>query len=203
MSSCKRTGVFDCIEDNSADETSVASIVKQVMENSHVLKVMIGCMNDVIRMRRDFATYPLVLVDVADMFAYWKSTKFEDCFAFCESHIVKRFRKSKKTVDEHGMKMWLEEYNNPGLEFLMNIFSVTDEKDKSCSTLDWRKRVGPDGRLPKRMLEYAAKDSYYTLLIFFKLFDKVCCPTLPHHDEDSLINLECFRWGRMDYDMLY
>lgn len=48
---------------------------------------------------------------------------------------------------------------------MMNVFNF---RDKKMTNTDWRIRD-----LTQRQQAYAAKDAYYTLRIFYSLYDKV------------------------------
>lgn len=167
IASFNNTFVIDCTKDEDQDLVTVASVIKEMAESTDVLKIMCGCQNDVFRMRRDFECYPFLLVDVQDLFVEWKRSDIDDCFNVCYNVIKSIAVEKKRSTSTDALFQWFQEYNTPSLDFLMQALGIPDRKDKTLTMTDWTKP------LSERQLNYAAKDTFYLLEIFYRLYGVV------------------------------
>lgn len=104
------------------------------------------------------------------MFCVWRNQNPEDCFRVCLQPIRKRLVEKKKGSTDVACRQQMNTINNPGLEFLMEVFFLSDNvtKDKSATMADWRKRP-----LHPTLIQYSAIDSFYTLKVFWELYKRV------------------------------
>jgi ribonuclease D len=140
--------------------------MKETLESSRILKVFCGATNDIGRMQKDWACFPVGLVDIQFMFSIWVWEDFEHCFRTCEKLVADRVSKLKSSPDPR--QYLRNDMKTPGLDFFMKMIKCGNVKDTSSTNADWRPMV-----LQRRLIEYAASDCYHTLRVFYFLYEKV------------------------------
>lgn len=78
-------------------------------------------------------------------------------------------RKKTTRIEEERIRQAYENVQSPSLDFLREVFLYSDKtRSKLATNADWSFRpLHPD------LLEYAAKDAYYSLAVFYHLLKKV------------------------------
>jgi ribonuclease D len=165
LSSPLKTLIVDVL---GADRKAILELLKEILESTKIIKIFHGGDNDWIRVKKDWRIFPRAVVDLQDLFVVWKVYDFANCSKSCEAAIIKHL-KDRKPVDEQSILKIFIDMLNPGLDFLMEVFGITnDNKDKVATHADWRKRP-----IHEDLQNYVAKDSFYALYIFYKLMDMV------------------------------
>lgn len=164
------TILIDCLNDHRHEQVTVKGTLKKLMESNNVIKVMCGCGNDIGRLKKDYNCFPIMVVDIQHMFSIWKTKSFEDCYQATRGVMQERAIEKRKDASQQSLRKYLNDYDAPGLDFLMKVFNCPNVKDKSVTCADWRKR-------PLSLIQrnYAAMDGHYTFHIFYKLYGKVSC----------------------------
>lgn len=136
-------------------------------ENPAILKVTCGGNNDLLRLRKDFHCFALLVIDIQDLFCIWRDSEFSSCFSVCQAALRNRTIQKQKNADvsSQALKLKLQQYDAPALDFLISVFRFPADKKKCYTMSDWTQRP-----LTKEQIEYAGKDSYYTLAIFYELY---------------------------------
>lgn len=142
----------------------------KLLTGKRSLKVFIGMDNDVFRLRKDWATFHMGVVDVQAMFNVWKSLDFQSLIQVCTPAIRKKLIAAGKNSTDEACRLYLQKCSNPGLQFFLEVFFSLDGvlKDKTNTLADWRHRP-----IHPTLIKYAALDSYYALKIFWKIYSRV------------------------------
>lgn len=104
------------------------------------------------------------------MFFVFKKLDFSNCYQMCLPAIKKRLIEKRKAVSEISCREHFQLLNKPGLEFLMDVFFSSENvgKDKVATFADWSVRP-----LVPELIRYSAVDSFFTLKVFYALYNRV------------------------------
>ncbi|CAL8129943.1 unnamed protein product [Orchesella dallaii] len=167
VSSPTATLVVDCLLGN---REFAKDWMSKMLTGKRTLKVFCGCANDIFRLQKDWSCFPFGILDLQDLFVIWRRGNLVDCTELCKSTVQKRLLERGQPILESAVIRYLTSLDMPGLAFLMEVFFPTSPVSKNtiASYADWRKRPLHPG-----LVHYSAIDSYFTLRIFFALYEKV------------------------------
>lgn len=167
VSTPSTTLVVDCLNDN---RKFAIKWMSKLLEGRRCLKVLHGCSNDIFRLRKDWQCFPNGVVDLQDLFVVWKNQSFSEALTVFWEPIKSRLLQKKSSVMDSEIQQYLRDLNTPGLGILVEGLFPGSPIDKAGvkSFADWRHRP-----IHSDLLDYSAKDSFYTLRVFHSFFEKV------------------------------
>lgn len=83
LASPETTLVFDCLTDRRKNSPTMRDIISNLMESEESLKVMCGCQNDILRLKKDYNCFPRLVLDIQDLFIIWRNADINNCFQTC------------------------------------------------------------------------------------------------------------------------